>query len=83
MGSVSDVVQLTTAEGTFELVAPSSSLVNLQGLDGADVPWFTKFTGPFPPYNNDQHPYLIWNMYRIDSNGKMEQIGVPASSMPG
>ncbi len=75
MGAVSDVGQLTTAEGTFELVAPSSSLVNLQGLDGADVPWFTKFTGPFPPYNNDQHPYLIWNMYRIDNNGKMEQIG--------
>jgi len=75
MGAVSDVGQLTTAAGTFELVAPSSSLVNLQGLDGADVPWFTKFTGPFPPYNNDQHPYLIWNMYRIDGNGKMEQIG--------
>jgi len=76
MNAVSDVGQLTTADGTFELVAPSSSLVNLQGLDGADVPWFTKFQGTFPPYNNDQHPYLIWNMYRVDSTGKMEQIGV-------
>ena len=31
--------------GTFELITPSSSLINLQGLDGADVPWFEKFTG--------------------------------------
>jgi len=75
MGAVSDVGQITTPDGTFELVAPSSSLVNLQGLDGADVPWFTKFSGTFPPYNNDQHPYLIWNMYRIDSVGRLEQIG--------
>lgn len=41
----------------------------------ADVPWHTKFSGTFPPYNNDQHPYLIWNLYRIDASGRLEQIG--------
>ena len=30
-------------------------------LYAADIPWYAKFSGNFPPYNNDQHPYLIWN----------------------
>lgn len=41
----------------------------------ADVPWYTKFQGTFAPYGNDQHPFLIWNMYRIDGAGRIEQIG--------
>jgi hypothetical protein len=41
----------------------------------ADIPWYTKFQGIFPPYNNDQHPYLIWNLYRINADGSMDQIG--------
>jgi hypothetical protein len=45
----------------------------------ADVAWWEKFSGSppdyFPPYNNDQHPYLIWNMYREIDN-RFEQIGV-------
>ncbi len=74
MGSVSDVGTVSNADGTFELIAPSSSLRSLVGLDGADVPWQQKFQGFFPPYNTDQHPYLIWNLYRI-TDGVMEQIG--------
>jgi len=41
----------------------------------ADIPWFTMFSGNFPPYGNDQHPYLIWNMYRVNADGSIEQIG--------
>lgn len=49
----------------------------------ADVPWHTFFSGDCPPYNNDQHPFLIWNMYRVHvvpgSNpvqfSRIEQIG--------
>lgn len=41
----------------------------------ADVPWHRKFTGNFQPHGNDQHPYLIWNLYRIDPQGRIEQIG--------
>ena len=40
----------------------------------ADVAWHQKFTSPQPPYNNDQHPYLIWNLYRIDAAGRIDQI---------
>jgi hypothetical protein len=38
------------------------------------VPWRAKFSAPGPPYNNDQHPFLIWNMYRV-ANGAFEQLG--------
>ncbi|WP_313914244.1 hypothetical protein [Tahibacter sp.] len=41
----------------------------------ADVAWYRKFSGTFAPYDNDQHPNLIWNLYRIDANNRIEQIG--------
>ena len=44
-------------------------------LHAADVVWRQKFFANCPPYNNDQHPYLIWNLYRIDPEGRIEQIG--------
>jgi hypothetical protein len=53
-------------------VTPSATVGN---VGSTDVPWYEKFSGSFPPYNNDQHPYLVWNMYRL-AGGVMEQIGV-------
>ena len=44
-------------------------------LYAANIPWYSKFTGNFPPYNNDQHPYLIWNLYRFNADGTIDQIG--------
>jgi hypothetical protein len=57
------------------VVTPSATLKNIGGLNDADVAWYTKFSGTFPPYNNAQHPFLIWNMYR-EIDGRFEQIGV-------
>lgn len=56
---------------------PSATLRNSNTSTTADVPWYRKFTTS--PYNypypgNDQHPYLVWNMYRI-TDGQLEQIG--------
>jgi hypothetical protein len=56
---------------------PSSTLRNTNNANTADVPWYQKFT--VSPYNypyagNDQHPYLIWNLYRVN-DGQLEQIG--------
>jgi len=69
-------VQQMAREGTFPggriAVAPSATLKN---VGSTDVPWYGKFSGSFPPYDNDQHPFLVWNMYRI-ANGTIEQIGV-------
>lgn len=58
--------------------APSSTLRNTNRPNTADVPWYEKFTGGSNPYgypylNADQHPYLIWNLYRI-VDGQLEQI---------
>lgn len=41
----------------------------------AGIAWYAKFSGNFAPYGNDQHPYLIWNMYRRDADGSIQQIG--------
>ncbi len=55
-------------------IAPSATLRN---FGEADVPWFRQFVPadasfyPFEP--RDQHPYLVWNLYRI-MNGRIEQL---------
>lgn len=49
----------------------------------ADVPWYQKFTSSpnnplfnYPYLLNDQHPFLVWNLYRLDSaTGTITQIG--------
>jgi hypothetical protein len=56
---------------------PGSTLRNNNKANTADVPWYAKFTTSphnYPYPGNDQHPYLIWNMYRI-TDGQLEQIG--------
>jgi len=66
-----------TAESTTGKVVidQDSSLRNI-GTTG--VAWYEKFSPPQPPYNNDQHPFLIWNLYRQDADGRIKQIGVSA-----
>ena len=75
MGTVQDRGDVIVDGKTFEILTPSSSLANRDDLGTADVPWFSKFSGTFPPHDNDQHPYLVWNLYRI-AEGRLEQIGV-------
>jgi hypothetical protein len=65
-------IQQVGSLGGLVAIAPSASLMN---VGTTDIPWYSKFSGNFPPYNNDQHPFLVWDMYRL-SNGVMEQIGV-------
>lgn len=55
------------------VIAPNATL---QNVGSADVPWWHQFTSPQPPYGNDQHPFLVWNLYRLDGDGRFEQIGV-------
>lgn len=53
--------------------APSATLKN---ESEGDVPWIAKFSslGNYPYDPSDQHPFLVWNMYRI-SDGRIEQLG--------
>jgi hypothetical protein len=66
--------------GTPVVVAAAPSSV-LKNVGSTDVPWIVKFSQPGPgnfqlaPYGIDQHPFLVWNLYRV-SNGVLQQIGV-------
>src|SRR5690606_23535220 len=62
-------------EGTARPTVANDPLGTSTELWTASIPWYQKFTAPSPPYNNDQHPYLIWNMYRTNPDGSFEQIG--------
>lgn len=54
-------------------LAPDAELVN---VGSSDVPWKPKFSTPGAPYNNDQHPFLVWALYRIDADGALRPLGV-------
>lgn len=56
------------------VVVPSVTLKNSSAANATEVPWYTKFTGYFPPYGNDQHPFLVWNLYRLEADGRIAQI---------
>jgi len=53
-------------------VAPSATLKN---ISQADVPWIPQFQSrAFYPYQpRDQHPFLVWNLYRI-MDGRIEML---------
>lgn len=61
--------------GTAASTVGGDPLGTSPALYAADIPWYTKFSGNFAPYNNDQHPYLIWNLYRLNADGSIDQIG--------
>jgi hypothetical protein len=65
--------------GTLVATVPGDPLGTSTALYTGNIAWYTKFTGDppnyNPPYKNDQHPLLIWNLYRINANGSIEQIG--------
>ncbi|KAA3641708.1 MAG: hypothetical protein DWP95_06315 [Proteobacteria bacterium] len=61
-------------DADFKVLTPSARLKNVGAID---VPWYQFFTGNFPPYNNDQHPYLIWNLYKV-KEGRFTQIAASA-----
>lgn len=54
------------------VVNQDSSLFN---AGDTAVAWYGKLQGNFPPYGNDQHPYLVWNLFRVGADGRIKQIG--------
>ncbi len=73
------VCPYASADGLV-VITPDSSLDN---VGNTAVPWYRKFNSnqynqggqPQAPYNNDQHPFLVWNLYRVDVDGSITQIG--------
>lgn len=70
MERLSFVTQTAQSDGKIA-VTPSATLRN---VGTASVPWHSKFSGVFPPYDNDQHPYLVWALYKV-ANGNLTQLG--------
>jgi len=62
----------TSTNGTL-VVNPDASLRN---AGTTAIAWYGKFGGAHPPYGYDQHPFLVWNLYRLDADGGVRQIGV-------
>jgi len=61
----------TSTEG-WVVMAPDATVKN---VGTTAIAWHPMFSPPTPPYNNDQHPFLVWNLYRIDGDGTFRQIG--------
>ncbi|MEO8461430.1 MAG: hypothetical protein ABI451_12940, partial [Dokdonella sp.] len=68
-------------DGSAVATIPGDPLGTSSALYAANIPWYTMFgrynTNPpiNAPYYNDQHPYLIWNLYRVAADGSIDQIG--------
>ena len=62
-------------DGTQQPTVPGDPLGTSANLYTANVAWHTMFSGVNDPYGNDQHPFLIWNMYRFNADGSIDQIG--------
>lgn len=58
------------------ILGPDASLEN---IGNAAIAWYQRFDPPQAPYANDQHPFLFWNLYRMESTGAVKQIGVSAA----
>lgn len=73
----SSTLRNNMSQGTPVAVVPGDPLGTSTSVHSADVEWETKFTnrvaGPYP--QTDQHPFLIWNLYRIDASGAITQVG--------
>lgn len=68
----------TTTSTTGSVVITQDS--TLKNVGTTAIPWYEKFNPdtngtPQPPYDNDQHPFLIWNLYRVSADGRIKQIG--------
>jgi hypothetical protein len=69
------LIAMSSIQQTFRssgrvVITPSARLKN---VGSGNVPWHSKFTGTFPPYNNDQHPFLVWALYR-ETGGVIEMV---------
>ena len=66
-------------DGSLQETIAGDPLGTSSALYTGYIAWWTMFTGSPPlynePYKNDQHPFLIWNLYRFNANGSIEQIG--------
>lgn len=79
LSTLGSIQQVARQAGVRVAIAPSATLRN---VGTAEVPWYEKFDtgvgGTYPPpYDRDQHPFLVWSMYMIEDDIP-QQIGLSA-----
>ena len=62
-------------DGSLMPTIAGDPLGTSSNLYTANIAWHQMFSGVNDPYGNDQHPFLIWNMYRFNADGSVDQIG--------
>ena len=70
-GGYADAQCTETSTDRGVVFAPDTSLLN---AGTTTVSWHRMFSGTFPPYGNDQHPFLVWNLYRVNADGSLQQL---------
>jgi hypothetical protein len=63
-----------TAQSTDGMLVIGAD-ASLRNIGETAIAWHAHFSGNHPPYGNDQHPVLVWNLYRIDKDGRIRQVG--------
>ncbi len=71
-GGYVDATCTAASTDRYVVLAPDTSLRN---IGTTTVSWHQMFSLPSAPYNNDQHPFLVWNLYRVDADGALHQLG--------
>lgn len=68
--------------GSMQPTVSGDPLGTSTALYSATIAWYLMFnpdqTPPNsaqPPYSNDQHAYILWNLYRFNADGSLESIG--------
>jgi hypothetical protein len=62
-------------DGTQQATISGDPNGTSKALWSGNVAWHQMFSGINDPYGNDQHPFLIWNMYRVNADGSIDQVG--------
>jgi hypothetical protein len=70
-GGYADATCTQTSTDRYIVLAPDTSL---QNIGTTAVSWHQMFSPPSPPFGNDQHPFLVWNLYRVDADGSLRQL---------
>jgi hypothetical protein len=72
--SPTTIVRNNVNDGAIAETVPGDPHGSSNVLFAADIPWRSKFSRSCPPYDNDQHPFLTWNLYRIDDDGRIRHL---------
>ena len=80
--SLATLLKDNVNSGSIEPTIPGDPLGTSTALYSATIAWYMMFNpdqdppnSQQPPYDNDQQAYILWNLYRFNADGSLEQVG--------